>query len=472
MRIVFVNPPITKEERYGSLAAAGSYSPPLALCALAAVTRQHGRETSIIDAPVEGLNHADTVRRIESLKADVVGITSVTSTFRSAARLAGLIKEASPGTTVIAGGVHVSALPEESLLQNPGIDVAVIGEGEETIVELLAALERREPLDGVRGLAIRGGGGVVITEARPLIHDLDVLPFPAWDLLPRFPAAYNVQAQSVAHSPSTSICSSRGCTGRCTFCDRRIFGRHLRAHSAEYVIRMIIELRDRFGIRDIQFEDDNLMVFRKRLFELCDAFEQRKLGVSWSCQARVDMVMPETLQRMKQAGCWMILYGVESGSQKILDIMAKGITIEKIERAIALTHKAGIQCKGFFITGFLGETKETLRESYEFIRRCKLDDISNHYYCPFPGSEAFDQAPQYGSVVGDWADMTYYRPVFIPNGLTAEDLVRHTKDCYRTFYMRPRVVLGYLKRARSLSDLSVYARAAMALVRFILAKKG
>jgi len=472
MRIAFVNPPVTREERYGSLAAAGSYAPPLALCSLAAVTRRAGYDTIIVDAPVEGLNHEQTSRRIEDHKADMVGITSVTSTFRSAARLAQMIKESSPGTTVVAGGVHVSALTEKVLTETQGIDVAVIGEGEETILELLAFLKSKQPLEKVSGIAFRNGGGVVETASRPLIRDLDTLPFPAWDMLPNFPSAYNVQAQSVAHSPSTSVCSSRGCTGRCTFCDRRIFGRDLRANSVGYVISMIKQLRDQFGIRCIQFEDDNLMVFRKRLFEFCDEMQKNKINMTWSCQARVDMVMPDSLQRMKEAGCWMILYGVESGSQRILDLMGKGITIPKIERAIELTHRAGIECKGFFITGFLGEDEQSLRETYQFVKRCKLDDISNHYYCPFPGSEAFARAPEYGKIVGDYMDMTYYRPVFIPEGLTAEDLIRHTKACYRSFYMRPRVILSYLKRARSFSDFAIYAKGAAALLRHIVSKRG
>lgn len=471
MKIVLVNPPITKQERYGSLAPAGSYVPPLALCSLGALTRSLGYETAVIDSQVEGLDHAATIERIAAGKPDVVGITSTTSTFSSAARLAKMIKEDRNGTTVVAGGVHVSALPERCLRDHPSIDVGVVGEGEETVAELMAALKGRTPLDGIRGLALRRNGGVVLTPDRPLMKDLDSLPLPAWDLLPDFPAAYNVQAQSVSHFPSTSCCTSRGCTGRCKFCDRRIFGRALRAHGADYVMRMIRELYDRYGIRDIQFEDDNFMLFRKRLLEICDRLVREKLDISWSCQARVDMVMPETLQKMKEAGCWMILYGVESGSQKVLDAMDKQITVEKIERAIEMTHKAGIGCKGFFIAGYLSEDRESLKETYDFIRRCKLDDVSFHYFTPFPGSASYDVATEHGAQRGGFDDMTYYRPVFVPRGLTEQDLIRHTKACYRRFYSRPRTILTYLKRIRSPSHLLFFARSSVALAKYLVSKK-
>lgn len=472
MKIVFINPPVTKEERYGALAPAGSYAPPLGICSLSAVTRKAGHDTIIVDAPVEGLNHKSTLKRIEAISPCVVGITSTTSTFLSAAKLAMMIKNNNKDTLVLAGGVHVSALPEESLSKFKDIDIVVIGEGEETITELIAAIDNRRSLNSVKGIAFRNNGKVVFTENRPLIKDLDNLEPPAWDLLPGFPDAYNVQAQSVSNFPSTSICTSRGCTGKCTFCDRRIFGNRLRAHSADYVIKMVKDLYYNYGIRDIQFEDDNFMLFRKRLFDICEMLREEKIDITWSCQARVDIVKLESLKKMKAAGCWMILYGVESGSQKVLDLMNKQISIEKIKHAIEVTHKAGILCKGFFISGFLNENRSTLKETCEFIKKCRLDDLSFHYYTPFPGSAAYELTEKYGILLGGLKDMTYYRPVFIPTGLTAEDLIKHTKACYLLFYLKPRVILNYLKRIKSLSHFLYFAKSSLALFKYILLKKG
>ena len=471
MKIAFVNPPITKEERYGTLAPAGSYAPPLALCSLAAITRKIGHETIIIDSPIEGLNHADVLNKIESYGPQVVGITSTTSTFLSAAELARTIKSNNRDTIVVAGGVHISALPKESFLKCKYIDIAVLGEGEETIAELLSVINNKISLSSVKGIVFRNNGKVVFTETRPLIKDLDSLPLPAWDLLPDFPDAYTIQAQSVANFPSTSVCTSRGCTGKCTFCDRRIFGNRLRAHSAEYVIKMIKDLYHNYGIRDIQFEDDNLMLFRKRLFKICEMLKEEKLNITWSCQARVDMVKLETLKMMNEAGCWMIQYGVESGSQKVLDLMKKQISKEKIEQAIDIAHKAGILCKGFFIGGFLNEDRSTLKETYEFIKKCKLDDISFNYYTPFPGSAAYEIAKEYGTTKGDLNDMTKFKPVFIPRGLTEEDLIKHTKACYRHFYLNPKTILNYLRRVKSFSHFIYFVKSSSALFKYILAKK-
>ena len=471
MKIVLVNPPVTKEERYGTLAPAGSYAPPLALCSLTAVTSKIGYETTIIDSQVEGLDHEDTLNRIRATSPQVVGITSTTSTFLSAAELARIIKRENKDTVVVAGGVHVSALPEESLLKFKDIDIAVIGEGEETIAELLPVIKDKGSLSSVKGIAFRNNEKVVFTESRPLIKDLDTIPLPLWTLLPDFPNAYNLQAQSVANFPSTSVCSSRGCTGKCTFCDRRVFGNRLRAHSAEYVIAMIKDLYCNYGIRDIQFEDDNFMLFRKRFLKICEMLKKEKLKITWSCQARVDMVDFEILKKMKEAGCWMILYGVESGSQKVLDLMRKGISKEKIEKAIDITHKAEILCKGFFITGFLNEDGSSLKETYEFIKKNRLDDISLHYFTPFPGSKAYEIVDKFGTVKGDLSDMTYYKPVFIPKGLTEEDLVEHTKACYRRFYLKPRTILNYLKRVKSFSHLLYFAKSSLALFKYIIFKK-
>ena len=471
MKIVFVNPPVTKKERYGALAPAGSYAPPLALCSLAGVTRKNGHETIIVDSQVEELGKKETLDRIKNLSPEIVGITSTTSTFLSAAELAKRIKNYDKNILVVAGGVHVSALPEESLLKYKDFDIAVMGEGEETFAELITVLKEKNSIEKVKGIAFRKNGEVVLTGSRPLIKDLDTLPLPAWDLLPDFPDAYNVQAQSVANSPSTSVCTSRGCTGKCTFCDRRIFGDNLRAHSAEYVVKMIKDLYHNYGIRDIQFEDDNYVFFRKRLIKISEILKKEKLDLTWSCQARGDMVKLGTLKMMKETGCWMVLYGVESGSQKILDFMKKEISIQKMKQSIDETHKAGMLCKGFFIAGYLNEDKSTLKETYQFIKNSKLDDISFHYYIPFPGSADYERARKFGNFNENFSDMTYYKPVFIPEGLTDEDLIKHTKACYRRFYLKPRIILNYLKRIKDFSHFSYYVKSCFALFYFIISKK-
>lgn len=474
MKVVFVNPPITKEERYGVLAPAGSYAPPLALCSLAAVARgRGGHEALIVDAQIEGLDHVATLARVLGESPGVVGITSTTSTFLSAAELATSIKQSAPEITVVAGGVHVSALPRETLQEFKGIDVLVVGEGEDTLLELLPCLEKNSPLRDIAGLAYRdeGEGGVIITAPRPLMKDLDSLELPAWDLLKGFPESCGIQAQSVSNFPSTSVCSSRGCLGKCSFCDRRIFGSRLRAHSAEYVMKVIRDLYDNFGIRDIQFEDDNFMLFKKRLLGLCQMIRDSGMDLTWSCQARVDSASLELFQVMRDSGCRSVLFGVESGSPRVLEMMKKEISLKDIDRAVQLSHKAGLRCKGLIITGFLGEDRETLRETRQYLKQSDFDDISMHYFAPFPGSEAYGHAEEFGTFDRDWRKMNFYEIVFVPEGLTKEDLISHTKLAYRQFYLSPKTLFKYLSRVRSLRSFLYLARSGLALVKYIFQSK-
>lgn len=467
MKVILINPPISSSSRYGLLASAGSEAPPLGLCSIAAVVRQIGHSVKIIDGQALNLSEKDIVEEVIYSNCEVVGITSTTSTFPIVERLAKLIKQENHKIIIVVGGVHISALPMETFKNCPEIDIGVIGEGENTFSELLNIISRKGNLEEVRGIIFRNKGEIHITPQRPLIKNLDDLPFPAWDLLEGFPEKYRLQAQSVADFPSTSVCTSRGCTGKCIFCDRRVFGNWPRAHSPDYVIAMIKELYYRYGVKNIQFEDDNFMLFQDRLIRICELLKKEKLKLSWSCQARIDSVTFEILKLMKEAGCWQILFGIESGSQKIINLMEKGFSVSQAEEAIHLTKKAGILAKGLFITGFLGETQFTLEESRLFIKKSQLDDISLHYFMPFPGSKSYQLVDKYGSFKKDWSKMNFFEPVFIPKGLSKQELVKHTKLTYLQFYSQPRVWISYLKRVRSLRHLLFYFKNGVSLFLYI-----
>jgi anaerobic magnesium-protoporphyrin IX monomethyl ester cyclase len=465
-RVVFVDPPVTKKERYGALAAAGAYVPALGLCSLAGVTRAHGCPTQIVDCAIQGLDHEAAACAILDSQPDLVGITSTTSTFGSASHLARAIKAAADPPLVVLGGVHVTALPEAVLTEHPGFDIAVVGEGETTIVAIIESLAGQRPLKVIPGTAYRDDGNVVVTTRPPLIEDLDSLPRPAWDLLPGFPRSYNLQAQSVARTPSASVCTSRGCPGRCTFCDRGVFGSKYRYHSAEYVLDVVKELHERYAVNDIQFEDDNFMLHRRRLLAICDLLEAAGVPVTWSCQTRIDTLDLDVLRRMKRAGCWMLLLGVESGSPEVLELMGKDRGPDEVREAVSLIHASGLKCKGFFITGFLNETTDSLNQTRRLINGVPFDDISLHYFVPFPGSKSSDMASRYGTLVQEWDRMNYYEPVFLPHGLAEEDLVRHTRRAYRSFYFKPRTIWAYLTRVRGPGHLLYLVKSFLALIRY------
>jgi anaerobic magnesium-protoporphyrin IX monomethyl ester cyclase len=466
-RVVFVDPPVTKRERYGTLAAAGAYVPALGLCSLAAVTRAHGCPTQIVDCAIQGLDHEAAARAVLESRPALVGITSTTSTFGSASRLARVIKAAAAPPLVMLGGVHVTALPEAVLSEHPEFDLAVVGEGEMVVGELVQHLQNGTSWLGLIGTAHRDGESRVALNPRPpLIEDLDSLPRPAWDLLPGFPQSYNLQAQSVARTPSASVCTSRGCPGRCTFCDRGVFGSRYRYHSAEYVLDVVRELHARFGVNDIQFEDDNFVLHRRRLLEICDLLQAEGGPVTWSCQTRIDTLQPDVLRRMKRAGCWMLLLGVESGSPDVLELMGKDCGPDQVRDAVETIHQAGLKCKGFFITGFLNETADSLRQTRRLIREVPFDDISLHYFVPFPGSKSNNMASRHGTLVQDWDRMNYYEPVFVPSGLTENDLVEHTRRAYRSFYLKPRTIWAYVGRVRGIGHLLYLVKSFLALIRY------
>jgi radical SAM superfamily enzyme YgiQ (UPF0313 family) len=445
-KILFTTPPLSREKRYGSLAGGGSSSPSLGLLMLAAVARQRGFTCTVIDASALELTEQELLQRISTLNPDVIGISSTTLAISSAGALAAASKSLFPAVTTLIGGPHATAVPRETLLRYPALDIAVTGEGEETIGELLEVLQNGTPLASVAGIVYRNGVELNATGRRPLITNLDSLPFPAWDLLEGFPERYLPAPFKVRNLPAAILVTSRGCPNSCIFCDRSVFGSSCHAFSAEYIVRQMTELHQRYGIREFSFEDDTFITFKRRLVEICSRLIALKMDISWTCLGRVNHITPENLALMRRAGCWQISFGVESGSQDILNLVNKGITLDQIRDAVQLTRKAGIKAKGFFIAGHPRETRETLRMTLDFALTLPLNDISVSLMTPFPGSELYDRASEFGTFDADWENMNLLNAIFVPYGLTREELELAQKKMLRCFYLRPRIIADYLMR--------------------------
>ncbi len=445
---VFTTPPVTLEERYGSLAASGNTTPCLASVLLAAIARQAGYPVGVVDAGAEGLTIEQTLDRIANFSPNFLALTSTTLTAISAECLARAAKARWPDLIIGIGGPHVTAVPEETLRRCPEFDLVAIGEGDRTILDILNALD-----NGVRdfttipGLACRSPEGEIIhTVRREPFVDLDSLPFPAWDLLDGFPQRYTPGYFKVAQIPSASFVSSRGCPFDCVFCDTGVFGRTVRSHSPEYLLELFADLNQRFGIRDVTLEDDTFMLVRENVDRFCESLCQRGLKMTWACNSRVNLAQPDLLQTMKKAGCWHISYGVESGSQEILGHSSKRITLDQIDTAVRLTRQAGIAAKGFFIVGHPHETNETLQSTLRLALETPFSDISVTMMTPFPGSPLSKNAREFGTFESDWTRMNLLTPVFVPHGLTTDDLHHWQRKILRSFYFRPRTVFDYTKR--------------------------
>ena len=469
--IVFVNPPLSTEDRYGVKSQGGGRTPPLGLTNLAAMTRKHGFVTSIIDAEALSITHEDTVSAVLDTGCRYVGLTAVTISIGHAADIAARVKAADTEITTIIGGPHLTALPHETMSRFPAFDVGVIGEGDYTIIDLLRALEQGEDLSRISGLIIRRDGATFVTSPRARIENLDKLPFPAWDILPDLATHYWPPVHTVQRFPAALMVASRGCPGQCIFCSRCVFGNVLRAYSAEYAFAMIRDLYDNYGIREIQMRDDNFTAYRKRMLELCEILKRVKLDLVWTCAGRVDMVTPAILRAMKEAGCWQIWYGVESGSQSVLNTIKKNTTIGRFELQVEMTRAAGISPCGFFVIGHPSETVESLEETIEFALNLPLDEAHFSFMTPFPGSELFQRAQEYGAFDADWRKASGWLPVFVPHGLTAELLEEYSKKAFRRFYFRLRIVLAYLKRMRTWWHVKVYCLGLLSLIEFLIKRK-
>jgi len=473
--VVFMTPPVTLEERYGPLASSGNCSPCLASTILASIVRKAGYPVGIIDAAAEGLSLSETIQRLEEYNPGFIGFTTTTLTTIPAERVAQAARQRWPDVAIVIGGPHATAIPEETLRRCADFDLAAIHEGDQTILDILQAVENgQRDYSSIAGIVYRNvDGEIVKNPSRAPFMELDTLDFPAWDLLTDFPDKYNPGYFKVKQVPSVSFVSSRGCPFECSFCDTGVFDQKIRSHSAEYMAELFEYVHKRFGIRDVTFEDDTFMVYRKNVERFCDLLLKKNLRMTWACNSRVNLAKPDLLQTMKQAGCWHISYGIESGSQEILDHEDKKLKLEQVYEGIRHTRTAGIAAKGFFIVGHPGETQDTLEATYRLTQEVPFSDISVTCMTPFPGSPLSQVAHEFGEFDEDWTKMNLLNPVFIPHGLSAYDLQYWQRKILRAFYFRPRTLFGYTGRVlRNPSPRYIkgLAQSAGALVRTVFAR--
>ncbi|MBF0567059.1 MAG: radical SAM protein [Nitrospirae bacterium] len=462
LRVAMVSSPLTLEQRYGKFSAAGNNQPTYALPCLASIARSEGADVIIIDASSEGLAVDEVLPILLEYKPDVLGISSTTVGINASAELSMRIKQSSPHTITIIGGCHVTAIAEETMSEFPYFDIAVVGEGENTFAEILRILQKGQSLvstdvpTDVMGTAVRQNGKVILNGRRPFITNLDELPLPAWDLLRGFPDAFKPSPARIKRFPCASIVLARGCPNQCHFCDRSVFGNKVRSFSATRAVDMIKDLRYHYGVKEILMEDDTFIVVPGRVKEFCERLISEKVDITWSCLGRADRANLEVMKLMKRAGCWHISYGVESGDQRILDLMHKGETIPEIEEAIVLTKEAGLKSKGFFMVGFPGETRDSLRLTKELALRLPLDDISVMQLTPFPGTAVYAEASTYGTFERDWRKMNALNTVFVPHGFTIEELEEARAKILKEFYFRPKVLVNKLRDVVSNPQLFVH----------------
>jgi len=466
-KIIFVNPPYERvAPGYEFVKYITNRSPSLGLLHLAAEVRQHGFIPSIIESDIFDLNVDDVARQVLAERPAYVGITLFTVGVWGAASIARQIKKASPETVIIVGGPHIASMGKETMQRFPEFDYAVVGEGEKVLMDLLTAIESHSDLFAVPGIIFRKGPFLQVTSGNPVNKLLDELPFPAWDLLPDFPQAYKPAIYDFPRGPVATIAASRGCPFHCKFCDTSTFGAKVRHYSPQKVFEMMKHLHDTYGVRHIFFVDDLFLASKVRVTELCQLLLDSGLKMTWTCTARVDTVKPEVLAIMKKAGCWEISFGLETGSNELLQKMDKAARVEASEEAVRWTADAGIRVKGLFMLGYPGETRDTIQITKDFVRRIPMTIMNLTKFTPYPGSPIYRDL--YGTNIRDdhWEKMNGMNFVWAPDGMTVEDLDRYYQEILLSFYRRPRIGHYYLKLTLQ------YPNHLFRLLRFLLGYAG
>ena len=451
MKVLLIYPPDeTAESKY-----VFDIFQPLGLAYIAAILEEAEYEVRIIDACTESLSRDQILRRVLSFNPQIVGLSGTTFDFGFMKQLAKEIKSQGDYTVVV-GGPHVSALPEEAM-QEKCFDYGVIGEGERTVVELIDAISEgsKKKIANVRGIIFYNGSKIVRTPPRAYIEDLDTLPFPARHLLPPIT---KYRYTSYKYLPTATIVTTRGCPYQCTFCDQGVFGNKFRTRSVTNIVDEIETLVEQYGVRGINILDDLFTLTSDRVIAFCHELISRKLKIAWTCLNRADRVNIEMLKIMKKAGCWQICYGIESGNQMVLNTVNKDETLETIAKAVQLTHESKINVWGLFMIGLPGETEASIRDTIQFAKRLPFDRAQLFITQPFPGSELYKTALAEGKIARD-VEYHYYhnfrfpeKLAYIPDGLSLEIIKKSRKEFYRAVYLQPsrlvKIIIDYRRYKR------------------------
>jgi magnesium-protoporphyrin IX monomethyl ester (oxidative) cyclase len=439
--------------------------------AAAFLERQH--EVLIIDAPAEGwrnleridgtkyrfgLTNEQIAARIKHWSPRLVAITMpFLGWWKTAFDAASVAKSIDKGIKTVLIGLHPSVRPADSLA-HPNIDFVVIGEPEQTMLELASVLEQGnlEDLKKVKGIAFIKDGETIITPPRPMIQDLDSLPFPARHLLPMatyFAAVKENPLRGEICKPWAAMITSRGCPHNCIFCSNYIvMGKKWRARSPENVVAEIEQLVNTYRIKQIDFEDDNLTLDRKRMKAICDLIVERGLDIEWYTPngVRADTLDEHLLKKMKEAGCKKIRVAPESGVQRVVDqIIKKNLDLKRVEDAVILSKKVGIGVGCFFILGFIGETKEDIEATIDYaykLRQLGADYFYFNYATPAYGTDLYEQAKRGGYLRDCFSEeaMASAEPLIETPEFTADEL---RELCARANLVNPTFTRDKIKRA-------------------------
>ena len=427
MNVLLISPPTISAVK----SVVGTTGPPLGLAYLASMIREE-HDVRIVDSLAEEFAYKDVEKVIKRYDPDVIGITSTTSMIPDAYIVAKMAKRINENVKVVMGGPHVTFVPKRTFEECPYVDFIVRGEGEITFRELVDALEKNKDPSNILGLSINLGDKVKNNPPRPLIKDVDTIPMPSYDLLP-------IEKYQVNGVRFGTVMTSRGCPFNCAFCSSSLqFGKKWRGHSDSRVIEELKYLYEKYGIREIEFLDDTFTLNRKRAIRIAERIRKGGLDISWSGSSRVDIFTDDLAQAMKKGGCHTIFFGIESGSQKTLDFIGKGITPEQSISAVKKAKRHEISALGAFVIGFPEETREDIEKTIKLSKKVGVDFAQFTIATPYPGTRLWKYALAKKLILTfDWRKYTTLDPVMKLKNFTAQQITKLFQKAYISFYLRP-----------------------------------
>lgn len=471
-RVLLINPPRFNEligKNPAIVEKHRGFNPPLGVLMLAGYLDSHStHQVEVLDTQPYDYTYDELERILADKRFDVAALTAMTFTLIDVFLTCRVIRKVNPAATIVLGGPHVHLFPEETISRSE-VDVLIQGEGEIAFKQFLDRMDRPELWPSLPGLVFIGEDGKIVNNGiAPSTEDLDSLGMPARHLIDisKYTSLLG-RADTI-----TTMFTSRGCPYRCTFCDRPyspvLSG--FRWRTAKHVADEM-EACVEMGIREAFIYDDTFTVRRDRVFELCEEIRQRKLDFKWDVRAHVNTITPDLLESMAGAGCDRIHYGVESGNDRMLKVIKKNSTVDRIKEAFKLTREAGIESLAYFIIGQQTETRSDFQDSIDLARELNPNYAHFTIFCPYPGTEIYFKGLEDGIIEKDvWREFAadpkpgFELPVWEEN-FSRLELQQTLVECYKSFYLRPSYVLRGLSRVRSLSEFKRKMRAGLSVVR-------
>jgi anaerobic magnesium-protoporphyrin IX monomethyl ester cyclase len=429
MKVLLINPPDTAS-KYKFI---GLVAPTLGIAYIAAVLEENGVDVKIIDGSALEMSWEELEKEIPKYSPDIIAVTAVTPAIDQGLRAAKIGKKVCPDAYVVLGGYHPTFTYNE-VLKNDFVDIVVCGEGEYTMLELAETIESGGDLRKVKGIATKD----FKTSPRPIIENLDEIPFPARHLLPM--DKYKILNSKL---PVGTLISGRGCPFQCSFCSSAaMHGHKLRLRSAENIVDEMEHLINDHDADMIAFMDDTFTVNKRRVEEICTIMKERDLDVYWGCTARVDTLSRDILEKMKDAGCITLFVGVESADQQQLDDLNKQTTIERIKKTFELTRELDVRTIASAVLGMPGDTRQSIRNTIDFVKKLDPSYAIFSLATPYPGTRFYMKAKEENLIkINDWSKYSLMTPVLETMDCSIDELRKLQRKAFREFYLRPSYIL-------------------------------